>query len=425
MTEISGLFLAISGILFFGFIAEFFFKKFHLPDLILLVLMGFILGPHVLHFVTPEQIANAAPAFTTFALMFILFEGAFKIDLASFAKSILSGFSLAILNFAVSFIVISGILIFFNYDVITSILIGSILGGVSSVFVIPVIGKLRLNKETYSMLLFESTITDVLTIVFAITVMELIGLNAFSFQVVAAKIVTLFAVAGYIGIAAGALWIFIDTHIFKDHRHYMVTIAYLLLVYVIAEYLNGNGAIAALFFGIMLKNSKILSELFVIVKEKKTKKTLQAMDRSQNFASATTSMEQIFYSQITFFIKTFFFVYIGVLFDVGNIIALSIGAVIAAAILISRGASSVLTKEMKSYDRKIVNSIFARGLAPAVVVQLTFQYGIPGAASIVDIVYSTIVFTILFSSAKIFAASKKKTPSGAENKIITNKKSKK
>ncbi|MBI2654341.1 cation:proton antiporter [Candidatus Woesearchaeota archaeon] len=390
MVEILGTFIITSAVIFFGFFAEFLFQKLKIPDVLLLILFGLALGPYGLKYINPSSLSNIAPIFTAFALLFLLFDSAFNIDLVSFFRGLGKGMSITVYNFAVSSITISLISMLFGFDLLHALLIGFILGGVSSAFVIPVIKNLKIKKETYSILTLESAITDVLCIVFALTAIQIIKLNNFSFNFVASKLAALFAVAGFFGVIAGVIWIVIVSKILKKNKSYMLTIAYLLLLYTVTEYLNGNGAIATLFFGLVLRNSKKLTALI----------------KGENAISVTSLTEQLFYSQISFFLKTFFFVYIGILLDFSNLKALIIGAIMAIAIMLLRNTTSFIAKNFMPYDKKIMNSIFARGLAAAVLAQLAIQHNLQNAELIAKITFSVIMFTIIFSSVRIFLVNK-------------------
>ncbi len=390
MVEILIIFVIISAIIFFGFFAEFLFNRFKITDVLLLIIFGFILGPYVLKYINPNSLASSAPVFTSFALLFLLFDGAFNMDLVSFAKGLGKGLLITIYNFLISAVSIALISMLFGFGLFHALLLGFILGGISSAFVIPIINNLKIKKETYSILTLESAITDVLCIVFAITTIQIITLNTFSFNIVVSKIAALFAVAGFFGVIAGIIWILLVNKVLKKNKSYMLTIAYLLLLYAITEYLKGNGAIATLFFGLVLRNSKKLTSLL----------------EGEEAFSVTTPTEKLFYSQISFFLKTFFFVYIGVLLDFSNLRALIIGAIIAVSILLLRKTSSILTKSMLPYDREIVNSIFARGLAAAVLAQLAIQYNIQNAELIAKITFAVVMFTIVLSSIRIYLTNK-------------------
>ncbi len=400
--------LIVAIILIFGYLAEFMFKKFNIPDMLFLIVLGFILGP-VLKYITPEQVAPFAPFFTAFALLFLLFDGAFNIDLASFAKGLSSGLLVTITNYLISSTVISLILIIFSpiieqytpirFTIATAILTGFMLSGISSSFVIPVLRQMNIKGEIYSILTLESALTDVLSIVAALTTMEIIKLSSFNSQIVASNIASLFAVAGFIGIIAGIIWIIIVTKVLRHNKSYMVTIAYLIIVYVITTLVGGNGAIAALFFGLVLKNSRQLTSIAGNIVHKKSEKKSEEKDYG---VSVTSPVEQLFYSQIAFFLKTFFFVYIGVLISPTNLIAWIIGFVLAFSVMLSRMFSRIILKGFKEFEKKLATSIFAQGLASAAIAQLLIAQKIPGTEFIPPIVYTFITFTIILSSIKIF-----------------------
>jgi NhaP-type Na+/H+ or K+/H+ antiporter len=184
----------------------------------------------------------------------------------------------------------------------------------------------------------------------------------------------------------------------------MITIAYLILVYVITDYLSGNGTIATLFFGLVLSNSmaitkKLLALLTNIGLIKKSKSDKLSLKYEVN---VITSTEKFFYSQISFLLKTFFFVYIGLLFDLSQIWLVLIGAVIAIAILFTRRLSKYMTKDLKLLDQELIAGIFSRGLAAAAITQVVIGQNIPNTQMLPGIVYSAIIFTIILSSASIF-----------------------
>lgn len=411
MVDTVSILIGISIILFLGSFAEFVFKKIKIPDVLFLIIIGFVIGPYGLKYVNPESIKEYAPIFTTFALLFLLYDGAFNISLKSLARGAVKSLKITLFNFFVSSIIVGAVMMAAGYNLLTSVLVGFILGGVSSAFVIPLLKQLKVEGEIYSVLALESAITDVMCIVFAFTVMEIITLNTFDIQIMISKIATLFAIAGLVGIVAGIIWVILAARVFKEHKSYMITIAYLLLIYCVTEFLQGNGAIAALFFGLVLKNSKELTQIFGKIANKKEKGDRGSIESGNNRTyskesygvSATTESEEFFYSQISFFLKTFFFVYIGLLFNISDIRILVLSGIIALAIMSTRMLSRFITKEYHDYNRKLIQSIFARGLAAAAIAQVVLINGIPYAEEIIGITYTVIVFTIILSSARIFA----------------------
>lgn len=401
--DVTLMLLYIGVILFLGFFAEFLFKKFDIPDLLVLIIIGFCMGPYVLGQVTPEAVNIVAPLFTTFALLFLLYDGAFNISLESLAKGAIKSLQITLVNYFVSVTIVTLIMMAFGFDWLVSLMVGFILGGACSAFITPIMKQLGVGGETYSILTLESALTDVFSIVFAFTMMEIMIVNSFSFQSIFSTIISLFAVAGFIGIIAGIVWIILVMKIFKEHKSYMITIAYLILIYALTQYLGGNGAIAALFFGLMLKNSKDITTLFSKLLYKGDDKKKQEEIREKYIIDVTSADEEFFYSQISFFLKTFFFVYIGLLINLSDIRALIIGLIIAVAIMLSRMfINRPITKHFSEFDQKLIGGMYARGLAAATIAQVIVEKNIPQAEDIVNIVFSVIMFTILINSVGVF-----------------------
>jgi len=265
-------------------------------------------------------------------------------------------------------------------------------------------------------LALESALTDVFCIVFSLTVIEILRLGGFGLQNTLTQLVGLFAVAILVGMIGGVIWIFLILRVFKEHN-YMIAIAYLLLIYVITEFLGGNGAIAALFFGLILKNSKQLSSIIrgILTKEASEKK--KAL-KGELGVSVTTPSEEFFYHQISFFLKTFFFVYIGVMIDISDWKAILIGVVLSVVLMFTRMSSSLLTQKMLPESRSLVNSIFARGLAAAAIAQLAINAGVQHAFFISKIVFVAITGTIVLSSVRVFLIKRKMPPVEEPSKLL-------
>ena len=396
--EVVVVLLGISFILFFGFFSEFIFKRLSIPDVLFLIVLGFVLGPNVLGYVSADSVAGVAPVFTTFTLLFLLFDGAFNINLSSLVREFSQSFFLTTFNFFISAGLVLLVMWIAGFPILVSVLAGFLLGGVSSSFVIPILNELKISPNVYSLLTLEGALTDVFCIVFSLAVMEIINYGNFGVRQVLTELASLFAVAGLVGLVGGVVWIVLTIRVFKEHNYVMV-VAYLLLIYVLTEFLKGNGAIAALFFGLMLKNSKQLSSIVKGI-EKKTKVKKKVMNGELG-VSVTTPSEEYFYHQLSFLLKTFFFVYIGLLIDISDTKALIIGGILSVMLMSSRLASLLLTRDMSPENRSLVNSMFARGLAAAVIAQLALEAGIPQADFLIRVAFITITGTIILSSIRV------------------------
>ncbi|MFH1915687.1 MAG: cation:proton antiporter [Nanoarchaeota archaeon] len=419
--DVTLILLGVGLILIFGYLAEFMFKKFGIPDVLFLLILGFAMGPHIFSVLHPSSVGFIAPLFTTFALLFLLFDGAFNIDLASFAKGIASALLFTLYNFFISVVIVSGIMVTFGYDLLISLLFGFILGGISSAFVIPVIQQMKIKGETYSILTLESALTDVFCIVSSLTVIQIIMTQAFSAKAVITTITSLFAIAGAIGIIGGIVWIILVMKIFKDKRSYMMTIAFLILLFVLTEYLGGTGALAALFFGIILRNSRQLTSILkaILSRKKYDGSKINPIKGDLGF-DATTKSEQEFYRQISFLLKTFFFVYIGILLDISDYRAVILGILLSISIILVRNTSRFVSRGFDDFSRSLIAIMGGRGLAAAALAIIAIEVAIPGAQFLGKVVYVTIFLTILLSSVRLFLL-KRSLPKEIRNTIIAEK----
>ncbi|MFH1072896.1 MAG: cation:proton antiporter [Nanoarchaeota archaeon] len=400
------IFLGVGLILVFGFIAEFVFKKSGVPDVLFLILLGFVIGPFGFKLIRPDTLAPVAPFFVTFALLFLLFDGAFDIDLASLTKGLSAGLWISIFNFVTATAIVTIIMLIIGFNFLTALLLGIILADISELFVIPILKKMKVKAETYTILTFESALTDVLCIVFALTVMQITALGSVTLQGVLGTISSLFAVAGLVGIIGGIIWIILVVKVLKEHKSYMMTLAFMLILYVLTEWLNGNGAIAALFFGIILANSKQLTSIIHGIATLDKKERQDALDGKYG-VTVTSPEEKMFYEQVSFFLKVFFFVYIGILLDISSYQAVIIGVLLTISLMLTRDTSLIVTKGMDKFSRELISSIFGKGLGAAAVVIIAQNYNVPYTDFLAKVVYVVIFLSIALSSMRLYLLKRK------------------
>ena len=396
--------LAFSLIAIFGFLSEALFRRTNIPDVLFLIILGFIIGPNGFGYTSPEDLASVAPVCTTFTLLILIFDGAFNINLSSLIREFSSSLILTIYNFVISTIVVGGIFYYIHQyhldgtTMMAAMVIGFSLAGVSSSFVIPILSQIRVGGKLFSRLALESALTDVFCIVATLSVIEVYTTGIFGVQKTLTYLIELFAIAGFIGVLGGIIWIVI--RVFEE-QNYIITIAYLILVYLATEYFGGNGPIAALFLGLILNNSKQLSSIKEGILSRSVAEKQKAIQGDLGI-EVTSASEKRYYNLISFFLKALFFIYVGILLDITDQTALVVGSILSVLIMITRMGSMPLTKGMPKDQRQLVNAVFARGLAAAVLIQAVIQAGMPGAEYMARVVYVVIIGTIVLSSMRVF-----------------------
>ena len=396
--------LAFSLIAIFGFLSEALFRRTNIPDVLFLIILGFIIGPNGFGYTSPEDLASVAPVCTTFTLLILIFDGAFNINLSSLIREFSSSLILTIYNFVISTIVVGGIFYYIHQyhldgtTMMAAMVIGFSLAGVSSSFVIPILSQIRVGGKLFSRLALESALTDVFCIVATLSVIEVYTTGIFGVQKTLTYLIELFAIAGFIGVLGGIIWIVI--RVFEE-QNYIITIAYLILVYLATEYFGGNGPIAALFLGLILNNSKQLSSIKEGILSRSVAEKQKAIQGDLGI-EVTSASEKRYYNLISFFLKALFFIYVGILLDITDQTALVVGSILSVLIMITRMGSMPLTKGMQKDQRQLVNAVFALGLAAAVLIQAVIQAGMPGAEYMARVVYVVIIGTIILSSMRVY-----------------------
>lgn len=408
-------FMVVAVILFLGFFGERVFEYSKIPDVIWLIVIGIVLG--AIGWTSSEAFTEMAPFFTTFALLFLLFEAGINTDIRSFLRTAPKGLALSFLGFLGTFIVVAAIGFALGYSVQLALLMGAILAGVSSAVVIPVLKSMELNEKTKLSLLFDSAFSDVLCILGTVTLVEIftIGGNLDGFGI-ARDVVSSFLIAIAIGILAALVWNNVLHPKIKAHS-FVLTLAFMLFVYAFTQLFGANGAIASLVFGLILGNTQKIKQFIQQAEDpekalekkkkeekmlKKAKTSVQAQKKLERLSviQSITKESRDVYSELAFAIKTFFFVYLGLLIDFSTPISFVYAGIILVGIFLARPfvVAMVFPKETKLQDANMLASLIPKGLAAAVLVQLPIQAGIPGAESLVNITLAVVLLSIVFSA---------------------------
>ena len=406
MADIVSVFAVIALIIFLGFFGEQIFKKTNVPDVLLLMIIGIIIGTY-LNWVDASNFGFASTLFTTFALVFLLFQGALNIDFRTLVRSLSSTLELTVLTFAATVFVVTLISVLLGFDFIIALLIGIILGGTSSAVVIPLVSKVDLDENQKYILTLESAISDVLSILGTITVLEIMKTGLVQPTGIFNSILSSFSLALVVGVIVGFVWVILMSKYMILVKSYLLTIAVVMGLYAFVEssFVGASGAIAAFAFALVLGNSR--SILKILKPKNKNSQTNHHLVKNVLLPSTKN-----FYSEISFFVKTFFFVYLGILIDFSNLYVFVYGLILTVGIFLVRPFIVKLVfinSKVTDKQRTLMEILIPKGLAAAVLAGLAVQSGfLPEGvvASFVNMILSVVFLSILFTSVLIFFAQK-------------------
>jgi cell volume regulation protein A len=371
--------LAAGVVIFSGVAGEAFFKKTGIPDVAFLMILGVIIGP-VLGIIQPDAVIQIVPYFAALALIIIMFDGGLNLDLKQIIKTAHFSFTLAILGFILS-VVITTLAIHYvlDWSWLESILLGSIVGGSSSAIVFGLVRNIRISEETKNMLSFESALTDILSTIIAFILFEAILAGQFDLQILEETLGRAIVVGLILGFGVGIPWMYISTKLGNAQHSYMLTLGVLFVLFFLANSFGESGALTALVFGLMLGNRNHLAGIL-------------------KFKLPRIELDDPTHNQLTFLVRSFFFVFVGLMASIGQFEYVILGIGITIAIYFGRIIVSkiTLTKRFSLLDRKVTYSMIPRGLAAAVLATFPLTLGLPNAEA-----YPQIIFFIILSSVII------------------------
>jgi cell volume regulation protein A len=396
--------LTISAlIILIGFAANFFFKKTGLPDMLILIFLGALFGP-VLGVFDPTSVKSFAPYIAALALAYILFDGGMGLNIKKVFFNSFKAVLLAVLGFVFTVVGVCLFTVFvFNIPWIYGLLFGSIFGGSSSVVVISLASKIKLSEKGSTILILESAITDILCIVISLSLLDVIVTGHADVAAIGLGIAGKLLLGLGIGFAMGFGWLFALRRVVSLPFSYMLTLGIVLLGYALAENLGGSGALSALIFGLILGNERELFKLVRHVRPEDEKITLVVSKGLKRFEA-----------EIAFLIRTFFFVFLGIIFVYSGFNIFLSGVILSVILLLTRFGAVWLTTAKSSLEkeRPIMTLVLTRGLAAAVLATLPAQYGLEYSDLFVNIAVVIIVTTAIIATVGSMVIARKADSKG-------------
>jgi len=382
--------LGLVGILLIiGFLADYLFRKTSIPDILILISLGYVIGP-VLHIVEPSELAPASQIIAILALVIILFEGGLNLDFDKILPSAPRAIMLVLLGSGTSMAATAAFFYYLlHWELLSSLLLGAIVSGTSPSIVIPLISRARVTGEVSTLLSVESALNGALVIVISLVVLGIMTTdtadNALS---IAGQAISIrFSLGIVLGAAAGIMWLWLLSLLEGEAYDDILTLAVVFLLYFIVESINGSGVIFALVFGLILGNGVRMARLLRI------RRTVE-----------TTEIMKKFHSQMSFFIKTFFFIYLGLIVTFDEPVLIILCFALSLVLLFSRYLAvliSCLGNRTLLADSGLLTTMLPRGLSAAVLAQIVVASNVPNASVYPNMIIAVILITVIISAIGI------------------------
>ena len=352
--------LLIGGtLLLVGFAASLVFERFRLPDFFVLLVLGVVLGHLPYPPFGPTLAADLGPIVPTFlqlTLALILFEGGLALQRPERRGG---GHGILAVHIAVSMGVTMALTWFLTTAVlglapITGLVFAAAFSGPSATIVLSFAPQMNLGPRALGTIVLEGVLGNVLAAVVVLLALDLPGVSGLE---AIAPYVAYVALAAAFGAALGFLWRAATTRLLPYKFQYIATLGLALVVYAFAEgVLGGNGLVAAFALGLMVGRRRA---------------EWGAPAESQGGLRA-------FQSEVTFGLRTFLFVYLGLLiqFESLTLEALLGATVLVLGFLVARAPTSVLlgrAYRLPRRERRVILATIARGMTDVVLVLLAVE----------------------------------------------------
>ncbi len=251
--------------------------------------------------------------------------------------------------------------------------------------------------------------TDIAELIVPIVLLDfMVNVNAVTATYIGSFVFTIIFGSLLLGVGFALFWLYIMNR-FKEYSKgytWILTLTMIIATYGIAQFLGLNGAITIFIFGFSFYN--------IGIHKKTSQRSKSIIGRYFSISEEVKHVRQ-FQKEVVFFVSTFFFVYIGLLFSVQQASYALIGIALLMSLIIIplRFVFLPIIKGVLSRDRQkmkiekyLVGFDVARGLSPAIVATLPLSMGI-NIPNFVDIVFIVILVTNLISSIGIFASYKR------------------
>jgi len=399
-------FLILGIIILVGFIGHAIFKYTKVPESLFMIIIGLVVGPFT-RLVEPTQFVAYTPLIIALTLIIVLLDSGLTLSIMDISRTLGKAIAFTITVLVLSTFIIGTFMYLLGWELLHALLIGVVSSGTTTIVVTSLIYRLSITEEIKQILCLESIINDVTLVTAAVLIIQLMQIGTLNLNQIVVALVQPISVSLLLGILFALIWVNVVWLFYEgDELLYCFTLGVLFLLYFFVGVLDGNGAIAVLVLSLSLGNIPYICEKVGKSRLFKTyPRSLQTM--------ATRSIEVVNGIKRTqvdfaFFIKNFFFVYLGIIFDLTKLNPFSMGicAVIIVLMFVSRYLSTriigLVDANFKKYST-IISSMLARGFTATFVALLPTTMGveIPHLKEIILLIvlfslFPTILGTIIF-----------------------------
>ncbi len=393
--------ICVGGLFFAGHFLNWFFEKTRLPDVLVLMLVGFLLGPEALGLVQVQDLGQVGHIVATITLIVILYACGLNLNIKKLLEAGSASLALSIVSFllmgAAGF-VLARFVALQSFE--TALLFGVGIGSTSSAVVIPMAQVLPIGHKAKTILSLESAFTDVLSLVFFLVFLKSFTAGHFDVQHLIGRVGPDSFRAVLLGLGVSYVWAGAQNRFEKQLPPVFSNESMAIILYGITDLMHLSGPLSILSFGFGLANLGTMPGWFKKI----------APFSPWAFQKSHTMLDNILLAQVSLILRSLFFLYLGIIVHFKDQVALGMAMATCVLIYITRLVACVLLFNPKNTSRQDAFTIVTmgpRGLACAVLALMALQSPLPGKEWLHNSMVGVVPLSILITSVLIFLGSTK------------------
>ena len=231
-----------------------------IPDIVLYLIAGIIIGPSVLEFINTSNYQVENQIILTFGSAFILYLGGKEISLKVLKDVKVTVFLLSSIGVLVCTLIVSKVVsLSFGVPFLTALLSGAIIASTDPATLVPIFNQTSIKDKIKQTIISESAFNDATGAIPTSAVLTIILSGKFSFIENIYELSIMVVVGVVIGVVTGIILLHLINDkpygIFKDFAP-IISILSVIIAYEVATKLGGSGYMACFIVGIINRNKK-------------------------------------------------------------------------------------------------------------------------------------------------------------------------
>ncbi|MCR1849485.1 MAG: cation:proton antiporter [Paraclostridium sordellii] len=386
----NNLLIIFSAIVITGIILGKLSEKLKIPDVILYLIAGIVIGPAVLNLISVDSFPIENNLILTFGSAFILYEGGREVNLKVLNKVKVSVGLLATLGVVISTVVVGfATNKIFGLPVMTSLLVGGIIASTDPAALIPVFKQVSIKEKIKQTVVSESAFNDAVGAIIVSTLLTIVTSGSFSVGGSAKELL----IAVFVGVIIGVLVGYVFSVLISDKKWGIfhsyapiISILKVVLAYELATLLHGSGYMAVFIVGLIAGNKKLFG-LWV---------------PEEDFQS-----EYHFRESIASLCRMSIFVVLGTHVDLGALSQYWLPSLMVVIVLMFVARPLVvlvctlfdIKAKWKMNDKLFMMWVRETGVIPAALSGIVVSMKVPGYEVISSVVFMTILITLIVQAS--------------------------